>query len=169
MVRLKLGKNTKTDTVATWIVPNSPFDDLERWVKRFEPIPFTPWELPVLPDKGAYQTFQTSVSEILPQYSLYVNKDQYVVSMDVPGVKPEDIDIQCLENKILTITYARNNTKFEGYTVLQGGKAKNGTVSVTLPKAVSFDDATAEVVEGVLYVYLPVKEPSKKKIQVKGY
>lgn len=93
------------------------------------------------------------------------------VRMDLPGVKPEDVDIT-VENNMLTIRGQRSeekelhdkNRQFHSIERRFGSFSR----SVALPMSVKEGDAVAEFNEGVLRVVLPKSEEVKpKKINVK--
>jgi len=94
------------------------------------------------------------------------------VRLDLPGVKPDDIDIQ-VDGGVLTIRGERNEEASEedkrrNYHRVErryGSFAR----TLTLPCGVQEDEAAAEYKDGVLTVVLPkAAESQTKKIKVKG-
>lgn len=108
----------------------------------------------------------------LGQWSLPVDiKDeanQFTVKTDIPGIKPEDIELS-VEGNTLTIKGERKEekkTEEEGYTRIE---RHSGSCyrCLTLPDSVDADAIKAESKEGVLTVVLPKKkEAGTKAIKV---
>lgn len=92
------------------------------------------------------------------------DKDQYTVTLEVPGLKKEDISV-VVQDGVLTVSGERKSEK----------EVKEGTVhrseryygkfsrSVSLPTAVSADKVTAGYKDGVLTVNVPKAEEAKPK------
>lgn len=112
----------------------------------------------------------SSGSTFVPAVDVYEDSEKLVLKLEVPGVKPEDLDIR-LENQTLTI---KGERKFE-----QTEKAENfhrierrfGTFvrSFTLPQGVDTESVTAASDAGVLTVSLAKKaeaQPKQIKVQV---
>jgi HSP20 family protein len=89
--------------------------------------------------------------------------------IDLPGVKPDEIEIQ-LNGNILTICGERKEEKEEKGKTYHRLERRTGTFSrsITLPCAVAEDEVAAEFHDGVLTVTLPKTEEAKvRKIKVK--
>lgn len=90
---------------------------------------------------------------------------EYLFSMDLPGVRMEDIKIQ-LEENVLTITGERKKetrteeNKYHLYEKSYGQFRK----SFKLPKAIDTEKVTASMVDGVLEVALPKNNTSTTKL-----
>jgi HSP20 family protein len=104
-----------------------------------------------------------------PALDAHEDKDKYVVSLDVPGLKKEDINVS-VHDGVLTVSGERRSEK----------DVKEGTVhrterfygkfsrSVSLPAEVRADKVSAVYKEGVLTVEIPKAEEAKPKtIEVK--
>ena len=93
------------------------------------------------------------------------------IRMDLPGVKPKDVDIQVSGNT-LTIRGERKEEQHEEKgRNFHRVERRYGSFSrtVTLPCATREDEASAEYHDGVLSIVLPKTEEAKtKKIKVKG-
>ena len=101
---------------------------------------------------------------------MYETDEGIVVKSDLPGMKPEDVDISIQENT-LTI-----RGEFEAE---EEGERQNVHIrerrygvfqrSIPLPKAVDAEKAAAEFEDGVLRVMLPTVEAEKpKRISVRA-
>jgi HSP20 family protein len=104
-----------------------------------------------------------------PALDAFEDKDKYVVSLEVPGLKKEDINVVVHEG-VLTVSGERKSEK----------DVKEGTVhrteryygkfsrSVTLPSVVKADQVAATYKDGVLTIEVPKAEEAKpKSIEVK--
>lgn len=107
---------------------------------------------------------------LVPTVDLSENPTSVEVRMDLPGLKPEDIDIQ-LANNVLTISGERKAEKEEKGKTYHRVERRRGTFSrsLTLPTAVAEDKVDAEYREGVLTVTLQKTDEAKsRKIKVKS-
>lgn len=104
-----------------------------------------------------------------PSFDLSENPEGFEVTMDVPGVKPDDIDIQ-LHGNLLTVSGHREEETEEQNKKFHRVERRTGTFSrsVTLPSEVEEATVEARCNGGVLKISLPKrKEQRAKKIQVK--
>jgi HSP20 family protein len=107
---------------------------------------------------------------LVPTVDLSENPTSVEVRMDLPGLKPEDIDIQ-LANNVLTISGERKAEKEEKGKTYHRVERRRGTFSrsLTLPTAVAEDKVDAEYREGVLTVTLQKTDEAKsRKTKVKS-
>lgn len=99
---------------------------------------------------------------------MYETEDGIVVKSDLPGLKPEDVDVSITENT-LTIKgefEAEEETERENVH-LRERRYGSFQRSVVLPKGVDAEQAEAEFEDGVLRVTLPtVEEERPKQIRV---
>jgi HSP20 family protein len=92
------------------------------------------------------------------------------VRMDVPGVKPDDIDVQ-LSGNLLTIRGKRSEEKEEKGRTFHRVERSYGSFSrsVTLPCDVKEDKVDAQIHDGILRVTLQKSEEAKtRKIKVRS-
>lgn len=99
---------------------------------------------------------------------VYQDKDNVIVDFDIPGVKPEEIEIT-VENDVLTITGSREDkkeVKREDYYRKESW-AGSFSRSIILPMQVKNDKAKANFKDGILKVTLPKADEIKsKKIKI---
>lgn len=93
--------------------------------------------------------------------------DAFVLSVDVPGVNPADVDLQVTRDGI-TLRVAREVAVPEGYST---HRAERGSWQLSrswsLPVPVDPETATAEVKNGVLIVTMPkIPEVQPRRIEV---
>jgi HSP20 family protein len=106
----------------------------------------------------------------LPSMDLAETDSQIEVKMDVPGYKPDEIDVE-VQGNTLVVTGERKEEKEEkGKTFHQiERRTRSINRSVTLPCAVEVAKINAECKDGVLAVTLPKTEKTNtRKIPVKG-
>jgi HSP20 family protein len=110
-----------------------------------------------------------SFGDWTPALDAFEDKDKYTVSLELPGMKKEDISVT-VHDGVLSVSGERRSEQ----------DVKNGTVhrteryygkftrSVSLPAAVKADQVAANYKDGVLHVELPKAEEAKpKSIEVK--
>jgi HSP20 family protein len=108
-----------------------------------------------------------TVTGFVPALDVHETDEEYVVVVDLPGVKPDDVSID-LDDRILTISGTR--------VPLQTGDAKSverpyGSFvrKLTLPKGVETDAITADYADGVLWLHVPkAPEARPKRIAIGG-
>lgn len=110
-----------------------------------EPFAISPWESPI------FNTINKNFN-----YEVEDSGNSYLVQVDLPGVKKEDVNIK-LNNGVLNVTAER-----------KGKKATTFKKSFKLPSMAS-DEITAELNDGVLTLTIPKAEESKAKtIQIQS-
>lgn len=123
----------------------------------------------ILGDRGLFR----GKAEMIPSIDLSETVNEIRVETDLPGFKPEEVDIEINEN-YLTISGSHTDEieepKAEDRKYHRVERRK-GTFSrtVLLPCAVDQTRVNAELKEGVLTVTLPkTAEAASRKITVKG-
>lgn len=134
------------------------------------PLPATPW-----PDD-----FQRIVSQFFadaeaplqgafaPALDVEENDDNFTLHVEIPGVKPEDVDVS-IEEGVLTIAGARDFYEDKQADGFRRVERRFGTFhrSVRLPDRVDPDAVTAEYKDGLLTVTVPKAESAKpRRIEV---
>ncbi len=115
----------------------------------------------------------TGTSQLLggwtPALDVHEDKDTYVVSAELPGLKREDIDVS-LQDGALVISGERKSEKVEKGVEVHRQERFYGKFqrALTLPEPVAADKVKADYKDGVLTVTLPKSEEAKpKKIDVR--
>jgi HSP20 family protein len=104
------------------------------------------------------------------EIDMYEDYDNVIVKANVPGVKPENVDI-VVEDNILTISYEskeeiKEEDKKQKYYYKEI-KRSSFSRTVTLPQRVDSEKAKADFKEGVLTITLPKLEEAKpKRVQI---
>lgn len=108
----------------------------------------------------------------VPAVNITENKDDYLVSLAVPGMKKDDFKID-VEGNMLTISSKKEETKEETDKKFTRKEYSYSSFSrsFTLPEAVNKEKIEAKYEDGVLNLSLPrreeVKKPVAKHITVK--
>ncbi len=96
-----------------------------------------------------------------------VSEDEYLVEAFLPGVSPEDLDIQ-IESNVVTIKgELKNEANEDDRFLLRERPAGMFQRSIELPDDVDADNVEAELKNGVLTLRLPKSELAKpRKIKI---
>lgn len=97
-------------------------------------------------------------------------KDHYLMSFDLPGMKKENIRIEIKDNVLIVAGERKQEIKGEGEQKAQVFERQYGSFyrSFTLPTAVNEEKIEAHYVDGVLTLLLPktpIAQPKKIQIQ----
>jgi HSP20 family protein len=104
-----------------------------------------------------------------PALDISERKDAYLVTVELPGLKPEDLDIT-MEDGLLTIKGERQFTSESSEQQFHRVERRYGAFrrSITLPAQVQADHIEATFDNGVLQIVVPKAEEAKpKRIQVR--
>ncbi len=109
------------------------------------------------------------VTSLMPLMNIEETKDAYRITVELPGMEKDDIDIQIKDN-VLTISGEKKeeHTEEEGTFYRRERRFGKFSRSVNLPSDIDVEKIDAEYKNGVLTLTLPKTEESKpKKISVK--
>jgi HSP20 family protein len=104
-----------------------------------------------------------------PALDISERKDAYLVTVELPGLKPEDLDIT-MEDGLLTIQGERQFTQESSEQQFHRVERRHGAFrrSITLPAHVTAEGIQASFEDGVLQILVPKAEEAKpKRIQVR--
>lgn len=120
-----------------------------------------------------FQPTERRALGFVPPVDIREDKDAIYVHAELPGVKPEEVQLH-VENNILTLTGERKfekldkDEKSEGFRRVERSYG-SFTRSFALPNSVAADQVQAELTDGVLTVKIPKKtEVQPKRIEVKS-
>ncbi len=112
----------------------------------------------------------SSVADWVPAVDIVEEKDRYVLRADVPGVKPEDIEVN-MENGILSVSGERHQESTEDAQGMRRVERVSGKFyrRFTLPDTADAEEISAKSANGILEVVIP-KQPQilARKITVKA-
>jgi HSP20 family protein len=123
------------------------------------------------PSNGSSSNGQVSknraavVSAVNPAIDVYENKDEFLITLDVPGARADSVRVE-LENGRLTIS-AHADAKVDsgpGGLDVTHRRAREYQRSFVVPDGVDGAAITAELSQGVLRVRLPKSEARKPRV-----
>ena len=124
---------------------------------------------PMLAHALGLHTQQGSATAWAPALDISERKDAYLVAVELPGLKPEDLDIT-MEDGLLTIQGERQFTSESSEQQFHRVERRYGAFrrSITLPAHVLAEQIEASFEDGVLQILVPKAEEAKpKRIQVR--
>ncbi len=111
-------------------------------------------------------SFENGRLRKLPSIDIAADDHRYEVTLDVPGMKPSDIDIQ-VHDGVLTIqgqTQDNHETKEKHYYRMERSIG-NFQRSLSLPQDAIEDDIHASIKDGVLKLEIPRREIPEEKVK----
>lgn len=110
-----------------------------------------------------FDTF-TKTDYIAPAVEVFDEEQNYCISMDVPGLKKEDLEIEMKDNQ-LHISGERKSTRVADKDKVLRTERRYGKFSrvFNLPKNINSDKIEARFENGVLDIILPKEEKSEGK------
>ena len=101
----------------------------------------------------------------LPMIDLYQTDDDVVVKATLPGLDPEDLDIQVIGDTLTIRGELKKESEEKEKTYhIRENQYQSFSRSVTLPTMVKADKANAEMKNGVLTLTLPKADETKPKV-----
>lgn len=120
-------------------------------------------------DRLSNAVFGTATRPAAMPMDAYRHDGRFVVSLDLPGVDPDSIDLT-VERNVLTI-HAERRTPMDDGAERVVGERTYGTFSrqLFLGETLDVDRLTADYDAGVLTIEIPVAEEAKpRRIQING-
>jgi HSP20 family protein len=119
---------------------------------------------------GDVDTSSLATSDWVPAVDIIEEADRYLIHADVPGVRPEDIDVH-MEGGVLTVRGQRNSESTEageGYKRVERARGMFHR-RFSLPDTADAERISARVDNGVLEVVIPKQERvQSRRIKVEG-
>ncbi len=134
----------------------SPWRDLERLRREWSQL------------LGSFPT-SSSVASGYPAMNVWMNEDGVIITAELPGVNPEDIEISVVDDT-LTLSGNRAPVELEEKHVYHRRERKHGKFARTfrIPYKIEAGKVEASFTKGVLNITLPRAEEDKpKKITIK--
>ena len=99
-----------------------------------------------------------------PALDLHEDKDNFVVKVELPGMKKEDIDISLHDGSLSISGERKSEEKFADAEVYRSERfVGRFQRTIALPSAVADDQVKAQYKDGILTVTLPKTEEAKPK------
>ncbi|GAB1448265.1 MAG: Hsp20/alpha crystallin family protein [Bacteroidetes bacterium] len=102
-----------------------------------------------------------------PRVDVVESESRFEIQMALPGIKKEEIKID-IEKNVLSISGERkleSEKKEEKYHLVENFYGKFSR-SFTLPENIDFENLSAELKEGILFVQIPKKEVKQNRSTV---
>lgn len=125
---------------------------------------------------NTFRDKQGDFEKAMSEYSVTTSKlmmdviesdNDVIVKTDLPGVKKEDIVIDLTEDSLEVMAIFEDESEFKGDNFIKKerryGEAKR---TVSLPKMVKIDEASAKFDNGVLTVLIPKEEKKRHQLKV---
>jgi HSP20 family protein len=118
------------------------------------------------PTPGFFEPW-TSENIMVPYMDIQEADREYNVTVDLPGVTKEDIEVKVTEDNTIEITGKRNEKKEERGTnyLRQERSSYDFHRSFSLPEEIDAEKVEAKVENGVLYLRLPKKDEASRKVK----
>ena len=99
---------------------------------------------------------------LVPACDISESEDRYLMSVDMPGMDPNDIEIQVRGN-VLTVRGERKVDRSDGEGTNRFGERRYGSFerSITLPEGIQADAVEAQYDRGVLTLAIPKAEEAR--------
>lgn len=111
---------------------------------------------------------QSGASMWAPALEAFHTKDDFVVRLELPGIKPEDVDVQVTDNVLVIRGERHFEDEVEGESFLRRERSYGRFErQVLLPEGTDVESIAAHFDLGVLEVRVPhpkTKEPTRVKI-----
>lgn len=120
-------------------------------------------------DRIAQDLFGTQARPAPVPIDAFRRGDEFVVQLDIPGVRAEDFDLT-VERNVLTVHARREREAADDEVELIIGERPHGTFSrqLFLGETLDAERLAAEYHDGVLTIRLPVKEQAKpRRVEVR--
>lgn len=104
-----------------------------------------------------------------PQIEIRQRDDSMVIHIDLPGVKPEDVQIEATDDGI-SISGERQAQREEGERENRRTERTYGSFYrlIALPDGAQVDNVKASMHNGVLEVTVPLAQAKRRRIQIEG-
>jgi len=157
-------KQEKALTQRTSEAGMSPWDEMERWLKRTGRFGLRPdfWEWPQLPDMPG--VFRSGA----PKVDVIDRDAEVVVRAELPGVAKEDLDVTVSADSVTLKAHTSHEEKEEkGEYYRREMSYGEYQRMVALPQTVDGENARATFNDGVLELTLPkLEKTSRRKVTV---
>ena len=108
------------------------------------------------------RSLRETVADVAPLTDIEETDDSYLLEVELPGVRREDIDLQVDEGR-LVLTGERRERERVGLLRHRTRTTGRFSLAVTLPGPVDSDGVTASLDSGVLTVVVPKAEDARRR------
>jgi HSP20 family protein len=124
-------------------------------------------------ERGAWRKDWESFATLRPAVESYVEGDKFVVRMELPGIKPQEIDIK-VAGGVLTVKGSREQKDETSKSNFYRREIRYGSFerSMSLPQGIKAEDLKATYRDGILELTAAMPKeaaPKEVKVQVEGH
>lgn len=131
---------------------------------HFELKPFGKWHPAMEWEKEVERVFGTKSETYIPASEITDNEKAVFISMDIPGLKKEELEIEVKDNELIVKGERKSTRPADKYTIVRTEKRYGKFYRVfTLAQNVKTDAIEASFENGVLEIILPKEEKSQPK------
>jgi HSP20 family protein len=118
-----------------------------------------------------FDVFSDNETHFAPACEIHDEEKMYSISLDIPGLRQEDIDIEVKDNHLHISGERKYEKKTDKNNVLRSERRYGKFSRVfSLPQNVNPEGIEASFENGVLQIMLPKEEKSQtRKIQISGW
>jgi len=119
--------------------------------------------------KGGSRDTSDANSAFRPAVDIYENEQQFDMYMDLPGVMPDAVKLEVLDDRLIVSGNRVVPTQGEGVSSHRVERSSGQfSRSIQLPKQLNNENINAHFNNGVLHVVLPKKaKPAARTIEIK--
>ena len=124
-------------------------------------------------ERGAFRKEWESFTTLRPALESYVEGDKFVVRMELPGIKPQEIDIK-VTGGVLIVKGAREQKDEARKSNFYRREIRYGSFerSMSLPEGIKAEDLKATYRDGILELTAAMPKaaaPKEVKVEVEGH
>ncbi|AEH23788.1 Hsp20/alpha crystallin family protein [Pyrococcus yayanosii] len=115
---------------------------------------------------GEPEAYETRIEEVWrePFVDIFDNGNEFVITVELPGVRKEDIKVRVTENTVYIEAQVRREKELEREGAIRVERYYSGYRRVIrLPEEVIPEKARAKYNNGVLEIRIPKKHPTKRE------
>jgi HSP20 family protein len=108
------------------------------------------------------RTLPDALRDVVPLADVEETDDSYVLEVELPGVKRDDVDLQVDQGRV-RVTAERRERERVGLLRHRTRSRGRFSMAVTLPGHVDSDEVTASLDHGVLTIVVPKAEGARRR------
>lgn len=150
--------------------PTDVWQEMDRLFDEFAPPPTLRRRIARLFEDLTGARAPSRAGVFVPSVDLTEHENEYVLKVDLPGMREQDIDVRIEDNNVLTISGERREEEKKRVRGYEYSERRYGRFSrsVTLPSNVETSKVEADFRNGVLEVHVPKTEAARaRKIPIR--
>jgi len=111
---------------------------------------------------GFVRALPDAVDDVLPLADVEENDDSFLLHVELPGVRPDDVDLEVDHGRLRLIAERRERVRV-GFLRHRARTTGRYSLAVTLPVPVDSDGVIASLDHGLLTVTIPKAERARRR------